>query len=135
MSRELIDRGFQDSVYERPNLDWVCGWAAEGRPCPLGPDSKGQCLITHQCTPSLRGDRWICARPKAFGGSCEEGPGPDGSCCNVIPTCQPKRSVRSRRGRFSRWAAGVTVALLALAVTGDAALDFVSPGTVSMRHG
>jgi hypothetical protein len=135
MSRELQDRRFDQSAYERPSLDWECGWASEGRPCPLGPDQVGQCVVTHQCTPSLRGDRWICARPPGFGGTCEEGPSPDGTCCNAIPPCQPKPSLRKRRGRVSRWAAVVTLSLCALAISGDSARDFISPGDVSLSHG
>ena len=135
MSRELQDRGFEDSAYERPNLEWVCGWAAEGRPCPLGPDAKGECVVTHQCTPSLRGDRWVCARSAAHGGSCEDGPFPDGTCCKPIPPCQPAPSLRRKRGRLSAWTTGVTVGLLALALTGDSAHDFISPGDVSLPHG
>jgi hypothetical protein len=135
MSRELQDRGFEQSAYERPSLEWVCGWAAEGRPCPLGPDHAGNCVVTHQCTPALRGDRWICARPKAAGGSCPDGPFPDGTCCNAIPPCQPKPSMRRKRGRLSRWAAVATVALAALPITGDSGRNFISPGDVSLAHG
>ena len=31
----------QNHSYERPEQHWVCGWAAEGKPCPFGPSPGG----------------------------------------------------------------------------------------------
>ena len=70
---ERMPRGFKESRYERPNRDWVCGWAAEGRPCALGPDARGRCVATHECAPLRSGDRWQCTRGAPFGGPCDDG--------------------------------------------------------------
>ena len=88
MSREIQQRGIQQSGYERPNDEWICGWTRDGTPCPLGPDRKGNCVVTHECTPYRKGDRWLCARASAFGGACENGPRPDGTCCHAVSKCQ-----------------------------------------------
>ena len=105
MMRQLQARGARESPYERPDRKWLCGWAAEGRPCWLGPDPKGRCAVTHECHPVRQGDRWQCTRSPVFGGACDDGPLSDGSCCRPIPRCQPVRSLRAQRGRLSRWTA------------------------------
>ena len=133
MSRRLQDTSFERSQYERPNRDHICG--RTGDACPLGPDMRGSCITTHQCVPYREGDRWTCARPKPFGGACDEGPLPDGTCCNAIPTCQPKLSLRATRGRIVRWVVAMTVGLLALGLAGNKGLDFVFPGPLTHQHG
>lgn len=50
--------------YFRPNQNWVCGRAAEGKPCSLGPTKNGTCPGTGDCNPcqpvrSLRAQRGL----------------------------------------------------------------------------
>lgn len=135
MSRDLQKRGFQESPYERPTQEWVCGWASHGRPCRQGPALGGRCTVTHECTPARRGERWQCTRPAPYGGACEKGPLPGGTCCRPVPRCQPVRSLRAQRGRVSRWAAAVTFALLIFSVSGSGGNRVVSPGPVGTQHG
>jgi len=134
MSRELQPRGFQESPYERPAEDWVCGWAASGHACPIGPTPNGSCIVTHECAPVRSGERWRCGRPAAHGGTCEDGPLPDGTCCRPVLPCQPARTLRAKRGRLARWATAVTVALLVFAVSGPMGFGVLSPGPVSSQH-
>lgn len=133
MSRRLQQTGFDRSSYERPNQDWVCGHT--GKPCALGPDARGECHTTHECVPAREGDRWRCARSSPFGGPCEQGPLPDGTCCNAVAPCQPQRSIRARRGRTVRIAVAITLGVLGVALGGSGALDFVAPGPVTRHHG
>src|SRR5438874_7668280 len=97
MQKPLDPLGFKQSRYESPNQNWICGQAAEGRPCPLGPDKNGNCRATGQCIPARKDDRWFCTRSEAEGGKCEEGPRPRGECSHPIPPCQPVRSLRRLR--------------------------------------
>ncbi len=114
MERPLQDFRFDKSEYERPEQDWVCGWAAEGRACPIGPDQRGRCRTTCECTPFRKGDRWHCTRPPNRGGKCAEGPLPDGMCARVIPTCQPVRSIRAKRGMAVLATSSFTIAVVLL---------------------
>ncbi|HEY1771089.1 MAG TPA: hypothetical protein VGG02_12630 [Chthoniobacterales bacterium] len=98
MQRPLDPLRFKESRYERPNQKWICGHAADGHACPLGPDERGQCRHTGECFPAKKGDRWLCMRSDAAGGKCAEGPLPDGTCAHLIPPCQPLPSVRRARG-------------------------------------
>ena len=72
---------FDAQNYARPNQNWICGHACEGKPCPLGPSAGGKCQATSECRPVLKklpGEakgRWECTRQ---GGACEAGPLPDG---------------------------------------------------------
>jgi hypothetical protein len=75
---------FDENDYARPNQAWNCGWAAEGHACPLGPTRLGICRSAHECAPYQAGDTWVCARMRAHGGPCEEGPLPDGTCCRAF---------------------------------------------------
>ncbi len=126
--------------YERPNQRWDCGWAADGRACPMGPDGRGQCRATHECRPTLElksGEtkgRYRCARPKSRGGSCEHGPLPDGTCGCAIPRCQPVASLRALRGQWTAWVSIFSVAVLLVGVAGPGRMDFVSPGELSTPH-
>ena len=42
MSEQLPAPDFDAQNYARPNQDWVCGHACEGKACPAGPDKKGR---------------------------------------------------------------------------------------------
>ena len=83
MTAGIQRSGLNESTYERPQQDWVCGWAAEGKPCRHGPNTKGVCVAAFECTPSERNGRWHCSRQRVHGGRCEDGPRPDGSCCKT----------------------------------------------------
>ena len=98
MQKPVDPLRFKQNRYERPNQDWICGRASEGRPCPLGPDRHGNCRATGQCIPTREGDRWICTRSEADGGKCARWSTPAGECSHPIPRCQPVRSLRRLRG-------------------------------------
>ena len=134
MSRRLQHFGIDESAYERPDQAWVCGWAKDGRPCPLGPDPRGRCHTTHECAPRRQGDRYYCSRQGPLGGSCQEGPLPDGSCGRPVQHCQPRHSWRARRGMLSRWALAVTLGGLLFAFSGPTALRPESPGPLIAPH-
>lgn len=134
MIRLLQSFDFRKSPYSRPNQTWVCGRAAEGAPCRLGPDNRGRCRATGECMPRQDGARWTCTRPQSAGGPCAEGPRPDGSCAHQIPPCQPVRSVRAKRGLAARWAATVAVGLVVLALHGSDTPEWLSPGPLTAHH-
>lgn len=131
---------FDFNQYERPNQNWVCGWAKEGKPCRIGPDANGHCRATFECKPALElreGEtkgRYKCTRPKEFGGPCELGPQPDGTCSRAVPHCQPDRSLRSKRGIFTWCIVALTVAGLLIAFYSPSRLEFISPGKISSNH-
>ncbi len=127
--------GFQDSSYERPNQKWVCGRLSEGCPCHLGPNNKGECISSFECSPNKKGDRWECTRPANRGGKCEQGPSPDGTCCNAIPKCQPVRSIRAKRAAFVWWCVALTAGILAIMLFSNSRMDFIQPGELSHAHG
>ncbi|MEO8494873.1 MAG: cytochrome c3 family protein [Planctomycetota bacterium] len=126
--------GFDDNDYARPNQPWQCGWAAEGHACPLGPTKWGLCRSAHECSPYRVRDTWVCARTKARGGKCDEGPLWDGTCCKQIQKCQPARSVLARRGvlSFTVFAAAIAIAFMILGSPNRQHL--VSPGELSSQH-
>lgn len=134
MIRRLQTFRFNRSPYERPNQKWVCGRAAEGCPCRIGPDRRGRCRAVAECTPRGSGAGWACGRARSAGGPCEEGPRPDGGCAHPIPPCQPVRSVRARRGLVARWAAAVAVGVVTLVLYGPDAAGWLSPGTLTAAH-
>jgi hypothetical protein len=126
--------------YERPNDKWVCGRMEEGKPCRLGPDGRGRCSTVAECTPALEkkaGEekgRYRCTRPAEFGGPCAEGPLPDGSCAHLQPPCAPTRSWRNRRGIFTWWVLGLSVAVLLIDFNGRLRMKFINPGPLSTAH-
>ncbi len=139
MTIRLQQTGHRESRYERPNQTWVCGWTADGRPCKLGPDRKGRCpaLAEAHCTPHRDGDRYLCTRPEAFGGPCECGPLPDGSCCEPEPehaVCQPRLSIRARRGRLNVAVFIGAMGALVVLFAGPWRLEVVSPGDLTSVH-
>jgi len=128
------------SQYVRPTQNWICGKAAEGFTCRIGPDAHGRCRATCECAPALEvkeGEtkgRYKCTRPAEYGGPCENGPRPDGSCSRAIIRCQPVRSLRSQRQVFTYVVVVLTVGLLLLALGGQNRWKFISPGQISSQH-
>lgn len=125
---------FDDNDYARPNQPWRCGWADDGRACPLGPTKSGICRSAHECAPYKKGDTWVCARTKANGGACDEGPLPDGICCRTIERCQPKRSVMSRRGIVSFCAFALAVGIAFIMLGSPNRTSLISPGELTSQH-
>ena len=134
MSRRLQDFAFGKSKYERPTQKWVCGWAAEGNACHVGPDKKGRCIATSECFPLKKGDRWHCTRPENLGGRCGDGPLPDGACCRPIPRCQPVLSIRAKRNAFARWLSVLAFGVVLLLISSPGAPDFISSGELASHH-
>jgi hypothetical protein len=138
MSEQIPPPEFDSQHYARPNEGWICGHAAEGQACPLGPDRKGRCQASAECAPSLEtlpGEskgRWRCNRS---GEKCEHGPLPDGSCGRPIPKCAPVPTLRTLRGRISRFVVAFScAALLILLGSPRARQPFINPGPLSAAH-
>src|SRR5262245_10056395 len=121
--------------YERPTNRWVCGWAAEGKPCPFGPSPGGRCGGAFECTPRRKLERWYCSRPDPRGGPCAEGPLPDGKCNHPIPPCRPVRSLRARRGLLGFLGAALSLGVLLWLAGGKSSQVFQSPGDLTFKHG
>lgn len=140
MKDQLPSPDFDANQYERPSQKWICGRACEGQACRVGPDPSGRCRATYECTPALESKdgatkgHFHCTRPKEYGGPCELGPLPDGTCSRAIPKCQPVRSLRSKRGVFTLSAVALTVAALLLALNGKFRWTFINPGGLSAQH-
>lgn len=135
MQRPLDPLRFKANRYERPNQDWVCGHAAEGHGCPLGPDARGNCRHTGECAPARKGDRWLCMRSDAEGGKCAEGPLPNGACAHPIPPCQPVPSIRRSRGTLVWLFIAVTAgALLVLLGNSNLRRSWADPGPLTNAH-
>ena len=128
------------AVYDRPNQNWLCGHTPQGCPCQRGPDAKGRCRATFECVPTLVIKKgfgkglYVCTRSASYGGRCEAGPLPDGTCCRANPKCQPIRSIRSRRGQVSWWVAALALGVLAVVFGGQRRLKWVSPGPLTSAH-
>ena len=131
---------FDANNYSRPNQNWICGHAAEGHPCRIGPDAHGRCRATCECTPALElkeGEtkgRYRCTRPAEYGGPCENGPLPDGTCSRAIPRCQPIRGLRAKRRAVTLSVVTATVAFILLALGGEHRWQFINPGQLSTPH-
>lgn len=129
------------SAYERPNLAYRCGRAAEwGAPCARGANADGSCGGTADCAPfqNATTQRWECRRSSAAGGPCEEGPGSDGSCAHRRQACRPRPTLRRWRGRLT-WLAVLTVVVLIAAAFNlksgsDATFSAINPGNLSGIH-
>ena len=140
MKEQLPAPGFDPYQYERPNQKWICGRAAEGDACRIGPTPRGACRASFECSPTLelkpgedRG-RYRCTRPKEHGGPCEFGPRPDGMCSRAIPKCTPRPSLRAKRGRFTIACVALTLGVLLVLLGGPWRFDFVNPGEISVSH-
>ena len=95
MNQNPSELGFDRNEYLRPNEKWVCGGAADGTPCPLGPSSAGAC--GGACAPYRIKDRWHCGNASDLEGRCDDGPLEDGSCCQMPAQCVPAK----RRGGYA----------------------------------
>ncbi len=134
-----MPRGFQipdfkRDDYPRPNQKWECGLACDGRGCPLGPDARGRCHTTGECKPRRQGDRWQCTRPESHGGTCPDGPLPDGTCCRPLGPCLPRLSLRARRGRWVKLASAFTFGWLLWIFAGGHREKWLDPGPLSSAH-
>lgn len=131
---------FPSKEYVRPNLDWECGHLCEGCPCRIGPSPKGECRATYECDPRLEvkaGEvkgHWTCTRPRSGGGKCENGPLPDGTCCNVIPKCQPRRTLRAIRKRVVVFTLIASILILLVGISHQMRDQFINPGPISSVH-
>lgn len=125
--------GHQDSAYERPSQKWLCGKYKQGCPCEIGPDKHGKCRADFQCKPKVNeaGDSWKCTRS---GGSCADGPLPDGTCCQPITHCQPVRSIRYKRSITLKSACTVALGLLIFFIYSGNSQNFLSPGELTYQH-
>ena len=140
MNHDRKSPEFATHEYIRPNLNWECGHTCEGCPCRIGPSPKGECRATFECSPKLvvkpgeSKGHWTCTRPKSGGGKCENGPLPDGTCCNAIPKCQPRRTLRAVRKRAVIFTCIATVLLLFVGISRSMRDNFVNPGPISSVH-
>ena len=134
MRRLLQSFDFRRNSYERPNQNWICGNAGLGKSCRIGPDRRGRCRATFECTPRQDGDRWVCTRAPTAGGQCTDGPKADGTCCLAISKCAPLRSLRSKRRAVVAWASALAIGILAIVVEGSGAARILSPGPVTLQH-
>lgn len=131
---------FPSNEYVRPNLDWECGHLCEGCPCRIGPSPKGECRATYECEPRLdikpgeEKGHWTCTRPRSGGGKCENGPLPDGTCCNAIPKCQPHRTLRSIRKRVVAFTIIASILILIVGISHHMRDQFINPGPISSVH-
>ncbi|HZV35439.1 MAG TPA: hypothetical protein VFB72_12775, partial [Verrucomicrobiae bacterium] len=78
--------------------------------------------------------RYKCTRPAEYGGPCENGPNPDGTCGRPISRCQPVRSLRSQRKVVTVFTVSATFAFLLLGLGGGQRWNFISPGPLSSQH-
>ncbi len=140
MKEQLSQPDFNRHQYERPNQNWICGHAAEGKACRIGPDGKGHCRATYECQPALEiksGEakgRYKCTRPAEYGGPCAQGPLPDGACCRAIAKCVPVRSLRAKRKVLSICVVAFTAAILLIGLCGPFRSAFINPGKLSSQH-
>ena len=119
---------------ESPDREWICGRLQAGKACRVGPTKRGRCQATYECAPALSGGTWHCRRPASNGGPCQQGPSPDGTCCNPIPPCSPVRSVRSKREVFATWLGLFVIGVMALGLTYSADTKFLMPGPITTAH-
>ena len=138
MSEALPPQDPNPRHYARPNDNWECGYAAEGKSCRLGPDKRGNCRVASECAPVLEkkeGEtkgRWKCTRS---GGACENGPFPDGRCGRPALRCSPRPTLRWWRGRITLLVVAATIAMLLVLAGGFWRGTFFNRGPVSYAHG
>ena len=124
-----------DIKYNRPNENWECGWKQRGFQCHVGPTTNGKCSRKGECAPVKKDDGYHCTRQPQHGGKCHQGPLPNGTCSKQYPPCNPKRSIRAKRGLTT-----LCLSVLALAViffnlgSTPSGTSFFSPGSLSFKH-
>ena len=122
--------GHTNSRYERPQQPFRCGRSRRWqKSCWQGPSVDGGCGGKFECRPALQGDRYICRRPAHAGGACEQGPLPNGQCCNQRPACIPQATLRQRRGHY------VLMAFILPALVLIALANFYEPSIKSPHVG
>ncbi|MFT5526504.1 MAG: hypothetical protein ACI9HK_004481, partial [Pirellulaceae bacterium] len=131
---ERDDMLIDENDYARPNQNWRCGWSDEGRPCPLGPSGTGTCRTAFECAPIKKADAWVCTRNRSRGGPCDDGPLPDGTCCQAIPPCQPKRTVLAKRKVVSIFACALAMGIVFFFWGHPNRAAFVDPGPLASHH-
>lgn len=136
MKRLFGKFGFRQTSYDRPNQGWICGRACDGQECPFGPDLRGDCQATHECSPVRQGERWICNRGRAGSDEspCEEGPTPEGECCRPIPKCVPRRSLRAKRGIAVLLVTVLSIGALMFFLSNPTGMHFMTPGELTHAH-
>ncbi len=140
MKDQLPAPDFDSDSYARPNQEWICGKAADGKPCRVGPSPGGHCRATFECQPALEtkeGEtkgRYKCTRPAEYGGPCDHGPHPDGTCSRAITKCVPKRSLRGKRKVFTIGVIAATAGILLVALCGPFRARVINPGKLSSQH-
>jgi hypothetical protein len=131
---------FDGNRYERPNKDWLCGHSSDGCPCRLGPSPSGECRAGPECKPLLvtppgeTKGTWKCTRPAEWGGTCSDGPRPDGTCCRSTTPCVPVRSLRSRRGLLVCATIAASVGILLVIIFGPWRATVINPGPLTRVH-
>ena len=140
MSQQLPSPDFNSLQYERPNQKWICGKAADGQACRLGPDARGRCRVTSECQPAYEtkpGEtkgRYRCTRPAEYGGPCAGRPAAGRSLLPAPGQCVPVRSLRAKRIAFTLAVTILTVGFLLVALCGPFHWGFISPGPLSKQH-
>ncbi len=131
---------FSRKDYVRPNQNWECGHLCNGEACRIGPTPNGKCRVTFECVPLLElkpGETkglYKCTRPPSAGGKCDRGPMPDGTCCNAVPKCQPRRTLRNIRNRVVAFTVIATVFVLIIGLSSQTRDKFINPGPLSPAH-
>lgn len=119
--------------YDRPNQPWICGRTAQGESCAFGPGESGVCPALAECQPVERSGLWICDRPEARGGLCDQGPTPDGKCCRSH-SCKPVRSLRSLRGVLIRSTAVFALGAVLMTLGNSRRNEWMAPGPLTSHH-
>lgn len=140
MKDKPTSSSFSTTDYVRPNQDWVCGHLCKGEACRIGPSPGGKCRVTFECVPLLDKNegyekgRYKCSRPASAGGTCKRGPLPDGTCCNAIPKCQPRRTLRNIRKRVVVFTIIASFIVLFIGLDRTNRDEFVNPAPISSPH-
>lgn len=134
MAIQLQDFDFMKSSYQRPNQSWQCGLKPDGSPCQIGPDAKGHCQGSCECSPIERDGRWYCTRSVLAGGPCETGPLPEGGCTQQVKKCIPVRSWRSRIKVTTKWFVVFAMGILLVSLSGPLRSAFINPGPLTFQH-
>jgi hypothetical protein len=140
MKDKQSSSAFSKKDYVRPNQDWVCGHLCKGEACRIGPSPNGKCRATCECVPLLdlkAGEtkgQYKCTRPASAGGKCDRGPMPDGTCCNAIPKCQPRRTLRNIRKRVVIFTVIASFLVIFIGIDHNMRDKFINPGPISSPH-